>query len=63
MWNEDFYKENMEMYLALKRLEIEKEKLGRWDGKFPMYFMGSGKDGPDLLLSVPAPPAPVKTQE
>lgn len=51
------------MYLALKRLEIEKEKLGRWDGKFPMYFMGSGKDGPDLLLSVPAPPAPVKTQE
>ena len=44
-----------EIYLALKRLEIEKEKLMKWDGRFPTYFMGSGSgSSPDLLLQLPA---------
>jgi regulator of protease activity HflC (stomatin/prohibitin superfamily) len=49
-------KEDTEIYLALKRLEIEKEKLTKWDGRFPTYFMGTGGSGnsPDLLLQVPA---------
>lgn len=42
-----------EIYLALKRLEIEKEKLTKWDGRFPTYFMGSATNSPDLLLQLP----------
>jgi regulator of protease activity HflC (stomatin/prohibitin superfamily) len=41
-----------EMYLALKRLELEREKLQKWDGKFPTYFLGSGQT-PDMLLQTP----------
>jgi regulator of protease activity HflC (stomatin/prohibitin superfamily) len=47
-------KENLEAYMALKRIELEKSKLERWDGKFPEYYMGSGGQGPELLLQVPA---------
>lgn len=48
-------KEDGEIYLALKRLEIEKEKLTKWDGRFPTYFMGGGSgSSPDLLLQLPA---------
>ncbi|HVW00003.1 MAG TPA: SPFH domain-containing protein [Planctomycetaceae bacterium] len=46
-------KENLEAYMALKRIELEKSKLERWDGKFPEYFMGGGH-GPEFLLQVPA---------
>jgi hypothetical protein len=45
--------ENMEMYVALKRLELEKEKVLRWNGSFPTYFMG--QNGLDMLLTVPQP--------
>ncbi len=42
-------------YVLLKRMELEREKLTRWDGKFPTYWMGgSGEKGPDMLLQVPA---------
>lgn len=41
-------------YVQLKRLDIEREKLQRWDGHFPTYFMGSGGNGLDLLLNIPA---------
>lgn len=48
-------KENGEIYLALKRLEIEREKLSKWDGRFPTYFLGgSSGSSPDLLLQLPA---------
>ena len=48
-------KANPEAYIVLKRLELEREKLTRWDGKFPTYWMGGGSDkGPDMLLQVPA---------
>ncbi|WP_425616901.1 hypothetical protein NA78x_000562 [Anatilimnocola sp. NA78] len=48
-------KEDGEIYLALKRLELEKEKLTKWDGRFPTYFIGGGSgSSPDLLLQLPA---------
>jgi hypothetical protein len=45
--------ENMEMYVALKRLELEKEKVLKWNGSFPAYYMG--QNGLDMLLTVPQP--------
>jgi len=59
--------EKADLYLALKRIEIESEKLQKWDGKFPVYFMGGGAEGMNLLLqapNLPAPaPEPVKKEE
>lgn len=53
----DKAKEDGDMYIALKRIELEREKLRTWDGKFPLYYMGTGNQaGPDLLLQVPALP-------
>lgn len=46
-------KEDLQTYLALKRLELETRKAEKWDGRFPQTFMGQ-KDGLDLLLNVPA---------
>lgn len=46
--------ENSGTYITLKRLELEHDKLEKWDGKFPNYFMGSGQDL-NMLLSVPQP--------
>lgn len=39
----------------LRRLEIEQQRVEKWDGKYPVYFMGSGTD--NLLMQVPAPSA------
>lgn len=39
-------------YLALKRIELERQKLEKWDGKFPTYFLGGGQ-APDMLLQLP----------
>ena len=52
----EMVKSNSETYLLLKRMELEKDKLTRWDGKFPTYWMGGsgGDKGPDMLLQVPA---------
>lgn len=51
----EMVKANSADYILLKRLELEREKLTRWDGKFPTYWMGgSGEKGPDMLLQVPA---------
>lgn len=46
-------KENLETYLALKRLEVDKLRLEKWDGKFPQWF--SGSSSPDILLNMAAP--------
>ena len=46
-------RENSETYMLLKRLELEKAKLEKWDGKFPLYFFGQGTQGLDLLLQTP----------
>jgi hypothetical protein len=44
--------QDAEVYLALKRIELEKQKLEKWDGKFPTYFLGGGQS-PDMLLQMP----------
>lgn len=45
---------NPEVYMTLRRVELEKEKLTKWNGSFPNFFM-SGGDGktPEFLLQVP----------
>ena len=48
----DTAKTDGEMYLSLKRLELERDKLQKWDGRFPTYFLGAGQT-PDLLLQMP----------
>lgn len=42
---------NSAAYFQLKQIELEKEKLTKWDGHFPSYYMGTGS--PELLLQVP----------
>lgn len=38
-------------YLKLKSLEIDQERVKKWDGTFPKYYMGG--ESPELLLNVP----------
>lgn len=45
--------EKIQSYGVLKQLELQKELLLKWDGKFPQYFMGSGNN-PNMLLQLPA---------
>ncbi len=40
-----------------KMLELEKARVEKWDGKYPVYFMGTGATSPNLLLQVPSPAA------
>lgn len=46
--------ENPEAYLALKRLEIEMERLKSWDGKYPQVLLGGSDNGsaPAMLLNL-----------
>lgn len=46
-------KGNESVYISLKQIELEKAKLERWDGKWPLYFMGSGVSGLNMLLQAP----------
>ena len=48
----DMAQADSEMYLSLKRFELERDKLQKWDGRFPTYFLGAGHS-PDLLLQMP----------
>jgi hypothetical protein len=48
----DKAKMDSEMYVQLKRLELERDKLQKWDGRFPTYFIGAAKT-PDMLLQMP----------
>jgi len=54
--------QNQDIYLTLKRLELEADKLQKWDGKFPVYFMGGGGVG-GLNMLLPAPELPKIEQE
>jgi len=50
--------QNGDMYLQLKALEVESERLQRWDGKLPQYYLGGGAAGPQMFLPMPGgPPA------
>jgi len=47
-------------FIQLRALEVETARTSRWDGKYPLYYMGGGVggSGPNLLLNVPAPSSP-----
>jgi hypothetical protein len=49
-------KEDLATYLRLKQLELEAKRTEKWDGKFPVYYMGTAGSTPDLLLQMPASP-------
>lgn len=49
--------ENSTTYLALKQMELEQARTAKWDGKYPLYYLGGG-DGAGLLV---APPSPTQT--
>lgn len=42
--------EDSEIYLHLKRLELDKAKWEKWDGRFPAYFLGGTNRSLDTLL-------------
>lgn len=43
--------ENKEIYVQLKQLEIVKEQMEKWDGKWPVTFLGG--QSPQMLMQVP----------
>ncbi|MEA1929644.1 MAG: hypothetical protein U9M92_02040 [Patescibacteria group bacterium] len=45
------------LFLEIRRLEVELERIKRWDGRYPSYMMTMGGDGAGLglLLNVPGP--------
>ena len=49
--------QNPEMYLQLKWVEIEQDRLKVWDGKYPTYLFQTGSESntemPKLLLNMP----------
>lgn len=45
--------QDLTTYLELKKIEIESEKIKKWDGVFPVYFLGSNPG--NLLMSLSAP--------
>ena len=42
--------ENKEIYLELKKLEIDKARMEKWDGKYPVYMMG---EAPTMMMQMP----------
>lgn len=49
------------MYIELKRLEIELERLKKWNGSYPQYFMQLGEGGKQsMLVQPPTMPLPKK---
>jgi SPFH domain / Band 7 family len=43
--------------LQLRSLDIERNRIEKWDGHYPqMWLAGSGAGGPNLLFQVPLPP-------
>ena len=45
---------NPEVYLTLKKLDIEERRMERWDGQYPQYYLGSTADS-GLNLFIPTP--------
>jgi hypothetical protein len=42
--------------VQLRTLDIERERVAKWDGKYPLYMLGSGSSAPTMMLSMPTPP-------
>ncbi|MBN2296076.1 MAG: hypothetical protein JXM70_26835 [Pirellulales bacterium] len=51
---------NPEAYLMLKKLEIEEQRMERWNGQYPHYYFGSTTDT-GLNLFVPTPEMKAET--
>ncbi len=49
-------KANPEAYVLLKRMELEREKLTRWDGRFPQWYFSGNNSDPGMLLNISTPP-------
>lgn len=50
------------MFLQFKALEIEKARAERWNGQYPVWYIGGGSSNmPGLMLNVPAPTNPNPT--
>jgi regulator of protease activity HflC (stomatin/prohibitin superfamily) len=49
--------DNPEAYMALKKLEIDMQRLKTWNGEYPSYYIGSdlGISGEDVNLFLPQP--------
>lgn len=45
--------ENSETYLELKRIELERERLEKWDGKYPTFLMTGDGQLPQILMEMP----------
>lgn len=45
------------LLFQLRQLEIEQNRVEKWDGKYPVTFFGSGQ-GMGMMLNMPAPIAP-----
>jgi regulator of protease activity HflC (stomatin/prohibitin superfamily) len=43
------------LFLQLKMLEVQQDRISKWDGKYPTYLMqlGGSEDGPQLLVQLP----------
>lgn len=43
------------VFVTLKKLEIEAQRIGKWDGAYPKWLMnsGTGENGIDILVSPP----------
>ena len=56
--------DNPEAYLSLKALELQQKAVDAWDGRYPVYLMQGGEQGPNLLFAMPQIAEPPKaTQE
>ena len=45
-------KQDMQAYMQLKQLELQRELLMKWDGSYPKLFMGG--NNPNMLLTLPS---------
>lgn len=40
------------LFLELRKLDVEQQRIGRWDGRYPTHVMQLGESSPNLLLEM-----------